>query len=145
MGDAEPTPEERAAGLAAWSPDAAESFRDLASDLGFHLDYSPDSLSQVERMILDKFSDRRGRPKKKFHDLAGVTGAYVAEVILRNVGGEWGFEPEWQAGGIRLHSGTWVFPLHKSRKRYEDGPGDDFVSYYTVLERDETTSPTDTC
>jgi hypothetical protein len=57
----------------------------------------------------------------------------LAEVILRNVGGRWGFESEMDAGGIQLPSGTWVFPLHKSRKRYEDGPGDDFVSYFTVI------------
>jgi hypothetical protein len=53
-----------------------------------------------------------------------------------------GFEREFQAGGIRLRSGTWVFPLHKSRKRFEDGTGDDFVSYCMVIERDEN-SPAD--
>jgi hypothetical protein len=135
VSEAEGTAADRAASLAAWSPGAAESFRELANDLGFQLDYSAQSLSEVERMITEEFSDRSGVPKEKFHDLVGATGAYVAEVILRNVGGEWGFEPEFEAGGIQLPSGTWVFPLHKSRKRFEEGPGDDFVSYYTVLER----------
>jgi hypothetical protein len=136
MGDGELTPEERAAGLTAWSPDAAESFRAFAADMGFELDYSPESLSQVERLITEALSGRNGKPKRKYRELSGVTGAYVAEVILRNIGGEWGFEPEWEAGGIRLPSGMWVFPLHKAGKRYEDGPGDDFASYYMVVKRD---------
>jgi 2,4-dienoyl-CoA reductase-like NADH-dependent reductase (Old Yellow Enzyme family) len=29
------------------------------------------------------------------------------------------------------------FPLHKSRKRYEDGPGDDFVAYYSAIAEGE--------
>ena len=130
------TPVERAQGLAEWSPGAAEAFRELAAEMGFELDYSPESLSQVEQLIT-ALPARKGRPKKQYRELAGVTGAYLAEVILRNVSGEWGFETEWDAGGIRLPSGTWVFPLHKSRKRYEDGPGDDFVSYYMALGQDE--------
>jgi hypothetical protein len=133
MGEPERIPDERAASLAAWSPEAAEAFRSLAADHGFDLDYSPESLADVERLITEKFSGRGGKPKKRWRDLSGTSGAYVAEVILRNIGGTWGFQSEFQAGGIQLPSGTWVFPLHKSRKRYEDGPGDDFVSYYSVI------------
>ncbi len=137
MGEQEPTPSERAASLAAWYPDAAEAFRSVAADYGFDLDYSPESLVDVERLITEQFSGRRGKPKKKWHDLSGTTGAYVAEVILRNIGGVWGFETEFQAGGVQLPSGTWVFPLHKSRKRFEDGPGDDLVAYYSVIAASE--------
>lgn len=137
MGEAERTPGGRAASLAAWSPEAAEAFRSVAAEYGFELDYSPESLDDVERLISEKFSGRRGKPKKKWRDMSGTTGAYVAEVILRNIGGAWGFESEFQAGGIQLPSGTWIFPLHKSRKRYEDGPGDDFVSYYAVVAEGE--------
>ena len=137
MGEAERTSGERAASLAAWSPEAAEAFRSVAAEYGFELDYSPESLGDVERLIPEKFSGRRGKPKKRWRDMSGTTGAYVAEVILRNIGGAWGFESEFQAGGIQLPSGTWIFPLHKSRKRYEDGPGDDFVSYYAVVAEGE--------
>jgi hypothetical protein len=138
VSDPEPTPQERVRFLAEWSPEAAESFREVAADFGYDLDYSPASLTEVERLISEELSGRRGVPKKKYRDLAGVAGGYLAEVILRNIGGEWAFESKFEAGGIRLPSGTFVFPLHKSRKRYEDGPGDDFVSYYTVLEQHES-------
>jgi hypothetical protein len=132
------SPEARVAELREWSPQAAEAFRSAAAEFGIELDYSAESLGEVERLIGENFSDRRGNPKRKWRDMSGTTGAYVAEVILRQLGGEWDFEPEFQAGGIRLPSGTWVFPLHKSRKRYEDGPGDDFVSYFQVLAERET-------
>jgi len=126
-------PDERAAALAAWSPGAAEAFREAAEGFGFYLDYTPGSLGEVERLITEKLSDRKGMPKKKWHDMAGATGAYLAEVILRNVGGSWGFNTEMDAGGIQLPGGTWIFPLHKSRKRYEDGPGDDLVACFAVV------------
>jgi hypothetical protein len=133
----QPTPEEREEFLRGWSPDAAEGFREVAADMGFDLDYSPASLARVEELI-NTLPGRKGTPKKQYRELSGVTGAYLAEVILRNVGGEWAWEDELEAGGIRLPSRTFVFPLHKARKRYEDGPGDDLVSYYAVIERDHS-------
>jgi len=137
MSSGDQSPEERIAYLKSWSPETAEAFRELALDFDVSLDYSPESVNEVERLITENFTDRRGRVKKKHHDLAGATGAYVTEVILRNLGGEWDWEPEWHIGGIRLPSGSFTSPLAKSRKRYEDGPGDDFVSYYHVLAQEE--------
>ncbi len=118
------------------SPGAAEAFRRVDADFGYELGHTPASLSEVERLITQKFSDRKGMPRKKWHDLAGTTGAYLAEVLLRHVGGRWAFRSELDAAGIEFASGKWVFPLHKSRKRYEDGRGDDFVSYFTVVTED---------
>jgi hypothetical protein len=137
MSSHEPSPEERIAELEKWSAETAEAFRDLAADFGVNLDYSPESLGEVERLITENLTDRRGRVKKKHHDLAGATGAYVTEVILRNLGGKWDWEPEWEVAGIRFSSSGFTAPLAKSRKRYEDGPGDDFVSYYYVLAQQE--------
>jgi hypothetical protein len=97
------------------------------------LDYSPDSLREVERLVRENFTDRRGRVKKKWRDLSGATGAYVTEVILRNLGGGWDWEPEFHVAGVRLPSGAFTALLAKSRKRYEEGEGDDFVSYYYAL------------
>ena len=136
----EQSPEERISALAEWSPETAEAFRDLAADFGVTLDYSPESLREVERLIGENFTDRHGRVKKKHYDLSGATGAYVTEVILRNIGGRWDWESEWEVGGIRLPSGAFTAPLAKARKRFEDGAGDDFVSYYYVLARSEPES-----
>src|SRR5215216_7725922 len=102
MSSGDQSPEERIAYLKSWSPETAEAFRELALDFDVSLDYSPESVNEVERLITENFTDRRGRVKKKHHDLAGATGAYVTEVILRNLGGEWDWEPEWHIGGIRL-------------------------------------------
>jgi hypothetical protein len=141
VGTDDPSPEERIAFLESWSVETAEAFRALAADFDVDLDYSPESLGEVERLIRENLTDRRGRVKKKHHDLAGATGAYVTEVILRNVGGTWDWEPEWAVAGIRLPSGSFTAPLAKSRKRYEDGEGDDFVSYYHVLAPRKTAGP----
>lgn len=131
------TPEQRVAFLKEWSRETAEMFRDLASDFGVTLDYSPESLGEVERLITENFTDRRGRVKRKYYDVAGATGAYVTEVILRNLGGRWDWEPEWEVAGVRFPSGAFTAPLAKSRKRFEEGAGDDFVSYYQVLAETE--------
>ena len=132
------SPDARVAALRAWSPEAAEEFRRLAADFGIELDYTPGSLAEVERLIAENFSGRGGKVKRKWRDLSGATGAYVTEVLLRNLGGEWAWEPEWEVGGIRLPSGAFTAPLAKSKKRYEDGPADEFVSYYRALEEVET-------
>jgi hypothetical protein len=127
------TPEQRVAFLKEWSRETGEMFRDLASDFGVNLDYSAESLREVERLITDNFTDRRGRVKRKYRDLSGATGAYVTEVILRNLGGHWDWEPEFEIAGVRFPSGGFTAPLAKARKRFEDGAGDEFVSYYQML------------
>ena len=125
------------ASLEEWSPRAAEAFREAASEFGVELDFSPESLRDVERLIKENFSTRRGTVKKKWRDLSGTTGAYVTEVILRSLGGRWDWEPSFEVAGVRLPSGAFTAPLAKSRKRYEEGEGDDFVSYYHALKQIE--------
>ena len=133
MTSEEHTPKERVRWLEQWSPETAEAFCEAALEYGITLDYSPESLGEVERLIRENFTDRRGRVKKKWRDLSGAIGAYVTEVILRNLGGRWDWEPEFEVAGVRLPSGAFTAPLAKSRKRLEEGEGDDFVSYYYVL------------
>ena len=123
----------RIAQLVAWSREAAQEFRALANDWGVYLDYSPESLDDVERLIRARLTGRGEKPKRRFRDLAGATGAYVSEVIVRNLGGRWAWNEELDVGGLRLPSGAFTAPLAKSRKRFDDGEGDDLAAYYRAL------------
>jgi hypothetical protein len=69
----------------------ANDFVDFARESGYDLDYSEASLPTVERIIDAEFSDwrpwRRGKAKKANVPVASLVGAYVGEVMVRNLGG----------------------------------------------------------
>lgn len=98
------------------------------------LDYTPESLALVDRVIE---SIRRERPPA-----AAVTptllgfGAYVGEVLVREVGAAW---VDFDAGqrdifgqpfGIRTSDGRVWNPLGKAIKRYENGMADSLRLFY---------------
>ena len=101
---------------------------------GIRLDYSPDSLAVVDRML---GGIRRERPPREAVDpaLRGF-GAYAAEVLVRNAGATWvAFDEEQrdrfgQPFGVRTPDGRLWNPLGKAVRRYDNGPGDSLRVYY---------------
>jgi hypothetical protein len=120
--------------------DAVQSARD---SLGVELDYSPDSLAAVDRILHGVHLAGR-----KSRDLPGavlIFGCYVGEVLIRDLGGAW-LRPE-EAGfqGATGHpivlalpdatDGTHLVcnPLGKVGKRIDNGPEDSLPSFYQAL------------
>ena len=104
---------------------AADIVRMVREEASIRLDYSPASLSLVDR-IIDGI--RRGTPPAAVaaRALHGF-GAYTGEVLVRGSGAVWvDFDAEQrcifdQAFGIRMPDGRTWNPLGKAVKRYEAG------------------------
>jgi hypothetical protein len=115
----------------------AEEFVKSMRELDWDLDYSEDSLKSLEDMIDRQFADwrpwRRGKVAKQNAPIASLVGAYVGEVMIQHLGGEWGWMPDFDVAAVKLPSGTWTSPVAKAEKRFSNGKEDDLVSYYDAL------------
>lgn len=115
----------------------ADEFVVSMRDFGWELDYSERSLQTVEEVIERQFVDwrpwRKGKAAKKNVPIASLVGAYVGEVMIRHVGGEWGWMPDFDVAAVKLPSGTWTSPPAKAQKRFVNGREDNLVAYYEAL------------
>jgi len=128
-----PTPE-NAAALAQLAVDAARNVDRL------ELDYSPQSLAEVDR-ILGKFHVERLRA-----DQIGETvfsfGCYVGEVLVRHLGGSWtmpeqGFLSRLVFGNsnmmvVQMPNGIVWNPIGKAFKLLENGKEESVSYFYDV-------------
>jgi len=103
------------------------------------LDYSPGSLTQVDR-ILHQF--HRNKPtKEQLPTLVGSFGCYVGEVLIRNLNGSWEFPSAGQKDVlgeqaiVRLPKGVVANPMGKVRKFVQSGTGDSAVALYQAAEQ----------
>ena len=110
------------------------------------LDFSEDSIKTLEK-ILDAIhkSIPRDVLQKRIRGVAGseivdqvcnTYGAYIGEVMRRNIGGEWMLDDKFSPGRkiVSLRVGhLQTFPTSKVLKRILDGPGDDVWFYYRVF------------
>jgi hypothetical protein len=115
----------------------ADEFVHLMRDLDWELDYSEHSVETLEEMIEKQFGDwrpwRGGRPAKKNLPVASLVGAYLGEVMIRHLGGHWGWMPEFDVAAVELPGGTWTSPPAKAQKRFLNGKEDDLVFYYEAM------------
>ena len=115
----------------------AEDFVRSMRDVDWELDYSEESIRTLEEMIDHQFADwrpwRNGKAAKKNVPIASLVGAYLGEVMIRHVGGHWGWMPDFEVAAVKLRSGTWTSPPAKAQKRFLNGEEDDLVFYYEAL------------
>jgi len=127
----------------------AEQAVGLARDQhGISLDYSEDSLEQVETILAAIYDAipkgafakvfKRRPSEAEIQQMAVVWGAYVGEVIRRRWGGEWTLEtpvhPE-PVLTLRVIENN-IFPPARVYKRLTNGPEDNVWHYYQVLRGD---------
>ena len=115
----------------------ADDFVRSMRDFEWELDYSEQSIRMLEEMIDRQFADwrpwRSGKVAKKNLPIASLVGAYLGEVMIRHVGGHWGWMPDFDVAAVQLPSGTWTSPPAKAQKRFLNGKEDDLVFYYEAL------------
>ena len=124
--------------MVAYAEDAVEH----AKSAGVALDYSPDSIRQVEE-VLEKLYPRgisrlirRGPSVEDTATMAKMYGGYIGEVVRRAAGGEWVLDTEVAPGQtvISLRKGEQrIFPPSKVQKRLANGSEDNVWFYYQVL------------
>jgi len=102
---------------------------------GLDLNYSPDTLSQLDNLIETEFG-----PGSADDNAALIVqmGSYVGEVVLRAFGGAWRADEElFHSPAIiiegRLQART--FPLSRVWQRFEFGDEKSLVAYYDELTR----------
>ena len=132
----EPSPNEIMAAYAANAVNFAQS------NFGISLDFSVESIDQVESLANRLFHTRpKGFIAKLFRKLPSendvqnvckMLGAYIGEVYRQNKGGEWQINQEHQAIGL-VDGETWIFPLAKVLKRITNGKKDDLSAYFAAI------------
>jgi hypothetical protein len=121
----------------------AEDAVDFASrNFGMSLDYTPESIQQVEA-IAERLRNarpkgfigkifRKGPTDEDVQVVCKMLGGYIGEVYRRSKGGEWAINEEYCAIGVILGK-TWMFPPAKVHKRLANGTEDNLWSYFKVM------------
>ncbi len=111
---------------------AAEAVEHAKERFGFDLDYSPESIVQVERALAEVAND--------IEWLCRMYGGYIGEVLRRQQGGEWSLDDDLPDGervvGLTLTNGTRLFPPSKVAKRLHRGEGDSIAFYFKVVSQE---------
>ncbi len=112
---------------------------------GIELDYSTDSIKNVEKILGNLHKEyKKTRNDEGFTGIALEFGAYIVKVIEKNVGPvRWERDhPEFGEASFPLYIGeSTIFPMNWCTKRLYDGPGDDIWSKYCYIILKEDPQP----
>jgi hypothetical protein len=122
---------------------AAEWISERLEALGYHADFQPESLREIDRFIDTTF--KGALPRRKYGRLfAGLIdptgrpfgfaiGAYVGEVLRRSLGGEWvadDTDPNGMVGiQVVLPTGVSTEPVMQFMRRVAHGPESSLARY----------------
>ncbi len=139
--------------------DFAQGAVDIARQFQITLDYSEDSLQQVESILGQLHNDLRGGPagvaspqpapppappNDQMEMMCKMWGGYFGEVVRRRWGGEWTIET--YPGGnfatltLTLPAGK-IFPSIKVYRRLTEGEGDNLWKFYQSMRPKLAASP----
>jgi hypothetical protein len=104
---------------------------------GYAADFRPASLRELDRFFDE--NTRHGRPirrgllSKDLGKRVFAIGAYVGEVIRRDLGGQWHGDDSDPHGEtnmeLRLPGGRVIWPMQRCMKRLVNGPEDGLAAY----------------
>jgi hypothetical protein len=115
----------------------AEKAVQKAREFNVHLDYSEDSLLEVEAILSQLRENLPGA--EEADDLAEICktwGSYFGEVVRRRFGGEWSIEtyPGKQFATLTLSVGAnKLFPTMKVHRRLTHGADDNVWLFYETV------------
>ncbi|HZV36506.1 MAG TPA: hypothetical protein VFB72_18155 [Verrucomicrobiae bacterium] len=117
---------------------------ELAQENGVTLDFSDDSINEVEKMLAECHAEyKKAKSEEGFYGLGVMFGAYIGEVIKRKgLGGNWARNhPDMGEDSFPFYwRGHALFLCAWCHKRIFDGDGDNVAFKYkcSVLERINT-------
>jgi hypothetical protein len=124
--------------VAAMTGAYAEQAVEKAREFDTQLDYSENSLMEVEMILAQLARDAQGEAASA--DTVGETckiwGSYLGEVVRRRFGGEWSVEtyPGKQFATLTLSiGGNKLFPTMKVHRRLTQGEDDNVWSFYKMI------------
>ena len=108
---------------------------------GYVADFGPGSLREIDRFLDEQSRDGQPTPGGLLAADTGprlfALGAYVGEVLRRELGGEWRVDTEAPASeeGLTmvLADGSMVWPVQRVMKRYAEGPANSIAAYGLAL------------
>lgn len=117
--------------------EAAEWVSQALQSSGYRADFSPSSLWHIDFFFDDHSRNGEPIPGGLLSEEVGkrlfAIGAYVGEVLRRNIGGEWrGDDTDPQAEinvELRLASGARCWPVQRVIKRFRNGSEDSVAAY----------------
>jgi hypothetical protein len=102
-------------------------------DTGVSVDLSEDSLTELDDLA-GRLWPEACEDEDSIAALGANWGAYLGEVILENIGGEWVFREDLEHSGIYFpRTGLVVFPLHKVQKRMALGESHNLSDFYAAI------------
>jgi len=122
----------------------AEDAVRMARQFNVDLDYTEQSLEQVERLLGQlhdelqngNMADSAAAPQldqQRMDEMSRIWGGYLGEVVRRRFGGEWTIE-KYPAGDFLIVTlnvnGAKVFPAMKIHKRLTNGAADNLLAFY---------------
>lgn len=121
---------------------AAEWISTALISSGYQADFSPHSLTEVDRFFEDHSLNGEAIPGGLLSEDLGMRlfalGSYVGEVIRRSRGGDWRGDDENPRAEIELElhlsNGTICWPIQKTMKRFREGGEDSLGAYGRALE-----------
>ncbi len=113
---------------------------------GFKLDYSIDSLIEVDQFFIRNMKKGGRLRKKGFGPILFSIGSYVGETIIKNVkGAKWitnDNDPEGEMNAsIKLPGGGEIWPIQKTMKRFQNGREDAIYPYAHAATKEFTGHP----
>lgn len=114
----------------------ADEFCKLAFyNYGVELDYTPDTVRQLESIMVENFTAGAADDHPA---LIVSMGCYVGEVIVRTFGGQWRANEEFFKSPAVVIEGklqTRTFPLSRVWRRFEYGAEQSLVDYFGEVRR----------
>jgi len=109
----------------------AALFVETAARYGMSFDYSEAGISDLEDWV-DRLWDPNGpRPTEAELDTnTKLVGAYLGEVMIRNIGGEWVMGSDPRQPAVEIKPGRVAFVLNKVYKRQLNGTQESFIDFY---------------
>jgi len=103
----------------------------------YRANFSPQSLWEIDLFFDDHSANGEPKPKGLLSQDFGMRlfslGAYVGEVVRRNLGGEWQTNDADPQGEInvtlKLPDGSLIWPVQRVMKRLKNGPEDGIAAY----------------
>lgn len=110
----------------------AEWIAKALNSSGYKADFSPQSLWEIDRFVEENSKDGQPIPGGLLGESFGARifalGAYIGEVIIRSIGGEWRGDDEDPKGEINieviLKDGSIIWPVQRVMKRVRNGSED---------------------
>jgi hypothetical protein len=111
---------------------------EIARDLNASLDYSENSLLEVEAILAQLALDlpQAAPSSDDLAEMCKLWGSYLGEVIRRRFGGDWSIEtyPGKQFATLTLSvAGNKLFPSMKIHRRLTVGESDNIWSFYKMV------------